>query len=84
MYVTIKIEKDGRSTVRSVTVDGKEIIPEYTYTALPHKFIHSGGKNLSLEEVANRIIKRSEQEKISEEEWAKELERRKEERKKMQ
>ena len=51
---------------------------------MPHKFIHSGGKNFSLEEVANRIIKISKQEKIDEEEWAKELERKKEERKKIQ
>ena len=84
MYVTIKIEKDGRSTIHRVTVDGKEIIPEYTYTALPLKFIHSGGKNLSLEEVANDIIKDNEERKRYEEEWPKELERRKEERKKIQ
>ena len=72
------------STVDSVTVDGKEIIPEYTYTALPHKFIHSGGKNLSLEEVADMIIKDNEERKKHEEEWPKELERREEERKKIQ
>ena len=84
MYVTIKIDGDGRSTVHSITVDGKEIIPEYTYTALPRKFIHSGGKNLSLEEVADRIIKDNEEKKKHEEEWSEELERRDEERKKIQ
>ena len=83
MYVIIKIGEDGRNTIHSVTVDGEEIIPEYSYTVLPHKFIHSGGKNLSLEEVADTIIKISEQEKISEEEWPKELERTEEERKKI-
>ena len=84
MYVTIKTDEDRRSTVHSITVDGKEMIPENTYTALLHKLMHSGGKNHSSEEVANRIIKISEQEKISEEEWAKELERKEEERKKIQ
>ena len=47
MNVKIKIEKDGRSTIHSVTVDGEEIIPEYRYIALPHKFVHSRGKNLA-------------------------------------
>ena len=84
MYVTIKINEDGRNTIHSITVDGREIIPEYTYTALPHKFIHSGGKNLSIEEVADMIIKDDEEIQKQKEEWPKELKRREEERKRIE
>ena len=84
MYVTIKINEDGRNTIHSVTVDGREIIPEYTYTALPDKFIHSGGKNLSVEEVTDMIIKDDEEIQKQKEEWPKELKRREEERKRIE
>ena len=76
MYVTIKINENGRNTIRSITVDDREKIPEYTHTALPHKFICSGSKNLSLEEVANMIIKDDEEIQKQKEEWPKELKRR--------
>ena len=41
MYVTIKLEGNV-STIHSVNVGGKEIIPELKYNIAPHKFVHRG------------------------------------------
>ena len=57
MYVTIKIENGG-STIQSIKVGNEEIFAQRRYNVLPHKFVHVGGENFTLEEAANRIIER--------------------------
>ena len=64
MYVTIKSEGNV-STIHSVNVDGKEIIPELKYNIAPYKFVHRGHEGFGLREAVDRILNQKES-KISE------------------
>ena len=71
MHVTIKSEGNV-STIHSVNVDGKDIIPELKYNIAPHKFVHRGQEGFGLREAVDKILNQKESK-------AKELEIRKRE-----
>ena len=79
MYVTIKL--DGNvSTIHSINVDGKEIMPDFRYNITRHKFVHHGSEGFGLREAVDKILNQKKENEESEISENKELERRKRER----
>ena len=61
MYVTLKLDDNGRCMIHSVSDDGNQwILTNKRYVVMPWKMVTRNGKNMTLAEAVDGIFSRQE------------------------